>query len=455
MIFNSLEFLIFLPIVFLLYWFVFNKSLSIQNLLVLISSYIFYGWWDYRFLSLIVLSTVVDYFVGIKIQKGENRKIYLWISIIFNLGILCIFKYFNFFIDSWIDFLSLLGYQIQSISTLNIILPVGISFYTFQTMSYSLDIYNNKIKPTKNFIAFASFVAFFPQLVAGPIERASHLLPQMLNKRIANFELFKSGFHQIIVGFFKKVVVADNIAIIVDKFYDNPFLYSENSLFTIIIIIFYGFQIYCDFSGYSDIAIGISKLFGFNLNRNFKRPYFSSSFSNFWKRWHISLSSFLRDYLYIGLGGNRGSNLSTMKNLMVTMLLGGLWHGASLNFVFWGFLHGGYLAIERVINPAKSILYSLQVYVLVNLAWIPFRAQSYEDVLIVFKSLFNFSFSLDFPLRLLLIAKAIFVILIILFYDYLIEGKKIKNCFTTSLVFFILIILLGNYKYNNFIYFQF
>ena len=273
MLFNSLEYLLFLPTVFILYWFVFQKNLKIQNLLLLSSSYIFYGWWDWRFLSLIFLSTLIDYFLGLKIHGSGDKKtkrFYLWVSILFNLGLLGFFKYFNFFIDSWIDLLSTFGYEHQSTWTLKVILPVGISFYTFQTMSYSLDIYFKKLKPTKDFISFASFVSFFPQLVAGPIERASNLLPQILKSRVFKYEQGVQGLRLILWGMFKKVVVADSLSWRVDYCFDKYQALDGGSL--LLGLIYFSFQIYCDFSGYSDIAIGTAKLFGIELKSNFKFP---------------------------------------------------------------------------------------------------------------------------------------------------------------------------------------
>jgi len=306
MLFNSIEYFLFLPTVFILYWFVFKKDLKLQNLLILISSYFFYGWWDWRFLSLIFLSTVVDYFVGLKIYDSQDNKVkktYLWISILFNLGLLVFFKYFNFFIESWIDLLGSFGYEQKSVWTLNVILPVGISFYTFQTMSYSIDIYFKKLKPTKDFISFAAFVSFFPQLVAGPIERASHLLPQLLSKRVFKYDQGVQGLRLILWGMFKKVVIADSLAWRVDYTFDNFQTLDGGVLF--LGLIYFSFQIYCDFSGYSDIAIGTAKLFGIEIKSNFRFPYFSRNISEFWRRWHISLSSWFRDYLYIPLGGSR------------------------------------------------------------------------------------------------------------------------------------------------------
>ena len=340
MLFNSIEFLLFLPTVFCLYWFLFQKNLRAQNLLLLISSYVFYGWWDWRFLSLIFLSTIVDYFVGLKIYDSSNKKTkksYLWISILFNLGLLGFFKYFNFFIDSWIDFLSAFGYQHQSTWTLKVILPVGISFYTFQTMSYSLDIYFKKLKPTKDFISFASFVSFFPQLVAGPIERASNLLPQILNNRVFKYEQGVQGLRLILWGMFKKIVIADSLDWRVDYTFNN---YQNLDGGTLLLgLIYFSFQIYCDFGGYSDIAIGTSKLFGFELMSNFKFPYFSRDIGEFWRRWHISLSTWFRDYLYIPLGGSKGGEWLSIRNIFIIFIVSGFWHGANWTFIMWGLIH--------------------------------------------------------------------------------------------------------------------
>jgi len=285
---------------------VFKNNFKQQNVLILVGSYVFYGWWDWRFLFLILLSTIVDYFVGLKIHSSKNiriRKIFLWVSIVFNISLLGLFKYYNFFIDSWIDLMRSFGYEPQSLWTLSIILPVGISFYTFQTMSYSLDIYNKKLKPIKDFISVAAYVSFFPQLVAGPIERASNLLPQITKKRKFNYKQCVQGLRLILWGMFKKVVIADSLAYRVDKCFNDPSAFDGGVLF--LGLIYFAFVIYCDFSGYSDIAIGTAKLFGIELRSNFKFPYFSRDIGEFWRRWHISLSSWFRDYLYIPLGGSR------------------------------------------------------------------------------------------------------------------------------------------------------
>src|SRR5690606_8998968 len=302
MLFNSLEYLIFLPTVFLLYSFVFNKKLTWQNFLLLIVSYVFYGWWDWRFLSLIIFSSIVDYTCGLQIDRSttkRSKKVWLLISMIINLGFLGVFKYFNFFSESFAEAFQKIGYEFDAL-TLNIILPVGISFYTFQTMSYTIDVYREKLKPTKDIVAFFAFVSFFPQLVAGPIERATNLLPQFYVKRKFDYSKATDGLKQILWGLFKKIVIADNCAIVVNQVFENHNEYNASTL--IVGAIFFAFQIYGDFSGYSDIAIGTARLFGFNLMQNFAYPYFSRDIAEFWRRWHISLSTWFRDYVYIPLG---------------------------------------------------------------------------------------------------------------------------------------------------------
>ena len=355
-----------------------------QNLWLLGASYIFYSFWDWRFLGLIIASTVVDFFCGKFIAgAGANkrrRKIWLLVSVFTNLGILATFKYFNFFLSSLIDLGTSIGFQMNTYS-LEIILPIGISFYTFQTLSYTIDIYRGELKPTTKFANFAVFVAFFPQLVAGPIERARRLLPQFENTRDISIEKFFSGTLLITVGLFKKVVLADNAAVYVDSVFANPSLYSSSGLF--IATLLFSVQIYCDFSAYSDIARGTARLLGFDLMINFRQPYFSKSITEFWRRWHISLSTWLRDYLYIPLGGNRFGIVNTYRNNFITMLIGGLWHGAAWGFVLWGALHGAYLAIHKFMLESKPLvrhptplidtLKILGVFVLVSLTWIPFR----------------------------------------------------------------------------------
>ena len=397
MLFNSFEYLIFLPTVYILYWFVFNKNLKIQNTLVLLSSYLFYGWWDYRFLSLIFLSTVVDYIIGLNIPKQDlqkNQKLLLWTSVLFNLSVLGFFKYYNFFVDSWIELFSSLGYEIKSVWTLNIILPVGISFYTFQTMSYTIDIYRKKLEPTKDFTSFATFVSFFPQLVAGPIERASNLLPQILKKREFNYEQVVQGIRLILWGMFKKVVIADSLAPIVDDIFSN---YQDFGGGTLLLgAIYFSFQIYCDFSGYSDIAIGTSKLFGFELMSNFKFPYFSRNIGEFWRKWHISLSTWFRDYLYIPLGGSQGGKWKSIRNIFIIFLVSGFWHGANWTFIIWGLFHSilflpsfifktnrkhknSIIAQHTMLPTFNEFLQVVITFLLVTIGWVFFRSETIKD----------------------------------------------------------------------------
>lgn len=319
----------------------FKKNLKYQNLLVIIASYIFYGWWDWRFLFLIIFSTLLDFYVGQKIYKNlgqqKTAKYWLWLSVACNVGLLGFFKYYNFFIDSFVDSVGAFGYDIKSTWTLRIILPVGISFYTFQTMSYSFDIYYKKLKPTQNFVSFAAFVAFFPQLVAGPIERASNLLSQINNTRVFKYAQASSGLKLILWGFFKKLVIADSLAPIVDDIFANYGSYPASTL--ILGVCLFSFQVYGDFSGYTDIAIGTAKLFGIELMSNFKFPNFSRNVAEYWQRWHVSLSTWFRHYLYIPMGGSRVSKLKSVRNIAVIFLVSGLWHGANWTFVFWGAIH--------------------------------------------------------------------------------------------------------------------
>jgi len=397
MVFNTIEFFIFLTLTFFLFWKVFNKTLVTQNIFILIISYTFYAFWDWRFLSLIFLSTVVDFFVGQCIEKSKEtskKKLWLGLSVFFNLGLLGFFKYYNFFIDSWISMLSVLGYGVKSAWTLKIVLPVGISFYTFQTMSYSFDVYHKNIKATKSFLSFAAFVSFFPQLVAGPIERASNLLSQIATKRIFSYKQSVEGLKLILWGLFKKMVIADALAPIVDDVFANYSSYPASTL--ILGVVFFSFQIYGDFSGYSDIAIGTAKLFGIELMSNFKFPYFSRNIAEFWKRWHISLSEWFMYYVYIPLGGSRKTKWIAIRNISIVFLISGLWHGANWTFLFWGGLHavafipvflsGRNTAYKNSIIGEHSLLPSfrellnvLMVFTIVALSWIFFRSDTITD----------------------------------------------------------------------------
>lgn len=403
MLFNSLDFAIFFPVVFVLYWLV-AKQLTLRNSLILVASYTFYGWWDWRFLFLIAISTIVDFIVGQKIYKAKNksqRKYLLLISLAVNLGFLFYFKYTNFFIETFVDSFRLFGHKLEA-STLDIILPVGISFYTFQTLSYTIDVYRKQLKPTNNLLAFSAFVSFFPQLVAGPIERAKHLLPQFFTIHKFNYKLVKSGLLLMAFGLFKKMVIADRAAIYVNEVYNNVDDYGGVG-YTYATLLF-AFQIYCDFSGYSDIAIGLGRTMGFDLMKNFDRPYISKSLTEYWRRWHISLSTWFRDYLYIPLGGSRKSEWRTYSNIFIVFVVSGLWHGAAMTFVVWGAIHGIILMAEKATfkirkrvfdqfgllkkNFSNHLFFGLIIFFIVCIAWIFFRANSFSDALKVFYGLF-------------------------------------------------------------------
>ena len=392
MLFNSIEFFVFLPIVFALYWLIGSKNIRSQNLLVAVASYVFYGWWDWRFLFLILFSSIVDYSIGLfldKTQEQKKRKILLWVSICVNLGFLGFFKYYNFFVDSLVSSFTFFGQQLN-ISTLNIILPVGISFYTFQTLSYTIDVYNRKLEPTKDFVGFMAFVSFFPQLVAGPIERATNLLPQFSVERKFDYPKAVDGLRQVLWGLFKKVVIADNCAKYANMIFNNHTEYNGSTL--LLGAFFFAFQIYGDFSGYSDIAIGISRLFGFDLKRNFAFPYFSRDIAEFWRRWHISLSTWFRDYLYIPLGGSRGGTSMKVRNTFIIFIVSGFWHGANWTFIVWGALNAIYflpllltnknrvntdlVAQGKYLPSIKELVQMGLTFFLTLIAWVFFRADS-------------------------------------------------------------------------------
>lgn len=407
MLFNSIDFAIFLPIVFALYW-ALKKNLRLQNLLLLVSSYFFYGCWDYRFLFLLIFSTFLDYFTGLmmspEVGKARRKRFWFWLSICVNLGFLGVFKYYNFFIESFQDSLSLLGVQVNT-STLNVILPVGISFYTFHGLSYVIDIYYNRINAEKNFVDYAVFVSFFPLLVAGPIERATHLLPQIKQARKFDFNFAADGLRQILWGLFKKVVIADNCATYANLIFNNESDYAGSTL--AIGAVLFSFQIYCDFSGYSDIALGVARLFGIELLRNFSFPYFSRDIAEFWRRWHISLSSWFRDYLYIPLGGSKGSTWLKLRNTFIIFLVSGFWHGANWTFVIWGGLHAIYflpllltnqnrkntdiIAQGNMLPSMKEILNMALTFSLVTIAWIFFRAESLSHAITYLNQMFSYS----------------------------------------------------------------
>ena len=408
MIFNSVDFAVFLVVVFACYWFVFHKNLKLQNIFLIAASYFFYGYWDWRFLFLIATSSLIDYVVGRGLARTNvqaKRKALLLVSICANIGFLAFFKYFNFFSESFSQAFTFFGAPITDPALLNIILPVGISFYTFQTLSYSIDIYRRKIEPTNDIAAFFAFVSFFPQLVAGPIERATHFLPQFTKKRKFNHDSAVDGMRQILWGLFKKIVIADNCAIYANDIFANYGDYSGSTL--LLGAFFFAIQIYGDFSGYSDIAIGTGRLFGFNLMRNFAYPYFSRDIAEFWRRWHISLSSWFRDYVYIPLGGSRGKRAKVIRNIFIIFLISGFWHGANWTFIAWGALNALYILPLMYLNknrkytdivaqgsalPTLKEVFQMGITFFITLiAWVFFRSDTVADACLYIGNIFQSS----------------------------------------------------------------
>ena len=483
MLFNSIDFAIFLPLVFLIYWFIGSNKVNRQNIILLIASYFFYSWWDWRFLSLILVSTTVDYFVGIKLSNEDSifkRKFFLFISIFFNIGLLGFFKYYNFFIYNLIQSFEFLGLTISPRS-LNIILPVGISFYTFQTLSYTIDIYNKKINPTKDFVSFASFVSFFPQLVAGPIERATNLLGQFYSARKFNYTRSVDGLRQILWGLFKKIVIADNCAVLVDEIFNNSDSLSGSTL--VLGAVFFSFQIYGDFSGYSDIAIGTARLFGINLMKNFAFPYFSRDIAEFWRKWHISLTTWFRDYLYIPLGGSKMGLARTILNVFIIFIISGFWHGANWTFIIWGIFNAflflplliakknrtnlDVLSKGKVLPSFKDLFGITTTFILVTFGWIFFRSENIDHALSYISTIFSKSIA-DFPSLNIPGYYTIQIILLIIFflliewfgreYNFALEKLGLKWKPIVRLIFYfgiVFIISLYIGKEQQFIYFQF
>lgn len=472
MLFNTLKFFVFFIVIYTLY-ILLRKTHKWQNRFLLVASYFFYGSWDWRFLSLLIFSTLLDYFCGLRIYNSQDlrkKKLFLFFSIFGNLSVLTFFKYFNFFSSTLRELLSVFGFQISP-SYLNIILPIGISFYTFQTMSYTIDIYRGDMKPTRKFIDFALFVAFFPQLVAGPIERARRLLPQILNERKLTVEKLNEGFFLIAWGLFKKVFVADNLARIVNLAFSHYL--NLNGSEVLITVYAFAIQVYCDFSGYSDIARGLGKCMGFEIMINFNLPYLSKNIREFWRRWHISLSSWLRDYLYIPLGGNRGGKIRTYRNIMITMLLGGLWHGAAWNFVIFGAYFGIILIIYRMLEEkiklerllSERVLSKLRIAVtfhFTSFGLLIFRSDSLKQITAMFHTLFfNFSFS---PLAFQWMVRILFfswVLVLIEFFQYK-RGESflpIKQILPIRVALYLYIwystVIFGVTGGKEFIYFQF
>lgn len=465
MLFNSTAFLAFAGLFFPLYY----ASPSRYRIhLLLGASYVFYAAWDWRFLSLILFSSILDFICGSKIEGSRSQQsaqLWLLLSCLGNLGVLATFKYLDFFISSASDLLTALGMH-PSFVTLNLVLPVGISFYTFQTLSYSIDVYRGRIGSEKNFLKFATYVALFPQLVAGPIVRARILLPQLARPIQPHWHSLKVGMRCIVWGYFLKVVVADNLAPYVDYVFANPTALSSLSILTG--ALFFSFQIYCDFAGYSLIAIGLGLMLGLRFPKNFNRPYFARDFSEFWQRWHISLSSWLRDYLYISLGGNRKGTLKTYRNLILTMLLGGLWHGANYTFIAWGSLHGTYLVIQRwwqkLRLPLPVLLAIIVVYSATTLAWVYFRADDISTAHLMLLKILNWD-GLgpgSLPNKLLFL-KCVLVIGLVMIADLTSEffgsflgrqGSAFVD-WVPSLIALWLILFIGAFKGSQFIYFQF
>ncbi|MFG4004758.1 MBOAT family O-acyltransferase [Flavobacterium aquidurense] len=477
MFFNSLAFAVFLPIVFFLYWFVFNKTKSTQNALLIVASYYFYSCWDWRFLFLLVFSTFLDYYTGIQIEKGKSdrsRKFWFWLSVLTNLGFLGIFKYYNFFAASFSELLNSVGIQASPI-LLNVILPVGISFYTFHGLSYVIDIYLKRIKAEYNFVDYSLFVSYFPLLVAGPIERATHLLPQVKVKRVFHFQTAKEGVYQIIWGLVKKVVIADTCATYANAIFDN---YTTMNSFSLILgAVYFAFQIYGDFSGYSDIALGVSKLFGLELLRNFNYPYFSRDIAEFWRRWHISLSSWFRDYLYIPLGGSKGGIWMKIRNTFIIFVVSGFWHGANWTYLAWGFINAIYflplllsnsnrnnidvIKVSWNFDSVKVIFNILITFSITCIAWVFFRARTITDAVLYLKRMIV---NRDFSFQYLDNERYSYELLLVIGLFVLVEWNnrtKVeplsgKRSMLKVALAIAAIIALGTFSdYKEFIYFQF
>lgn len=478
MLFNSFEFVLFFIVCFFFYWFVLGGRIRKQNIMLLMASYFFYGWWDWRFLSLIAFSSLVDYALGIFIYQTvskKQKKLFLGLSLLSNLGLLGFFKYYNFFTESLLDLFESVGYTSASVHTLYIILPVGISFYTFQTLSYTIDIYRGKLKPSEDLINFLTFVSFFPQLVAGPIERAAHLLPQFIQERKLSYQDGKEGLQMVLWGLFKKIVIADYLGTFVVEIFDNHTVLSGSELF--IGLTFFAVQIYCDFSGYSDIAIGVARLFGFKLMRNFAYPYFARDMAEHWRKWHISLSTWFKDYLYIPLGGSRGGQWMIIRNIIIIFTVSGFWHGANWTFVIWGFVNGLYflpliltgvhrhhlgpIAEGKFFPSAKDFLLIALTFVLKTLTYVFFRAENIQQSWAYLKGMGSTSlFSLP-SLHFLT------PVPLIVFFFTIEWWKRDRSCplylddtpkfarRALYLVAFCMIITYTSSDYNEFIYFQF
>jgi len=479
MLFNSFSYAVFLVLIFILYWFVAKRSFRLQNMILLAGSYVFYGLWDWRFLFLLGFSTALDYFTGLRIHaenRPGRRRSWLILTVAVNLGFLCFFKYFNFFIGSFSSLLQNFDLE-PNVPLLNIILPVGISFYTFHGLSYVFDIYNGRIQPTKNFIDYSLFVSFFPLLVAGPIERATHLLPQVSRPRVFDAQKASDGLRQILWGLFKKMVIADNCALAVNELFANPEAYSGTSL--IIGAVLFAFQIYGDFSGYTDIALGSARLLGFDLLRTFSYPYFSRDIAEFSRRWHISLTSWFKDYVYIPLGGNRGSKLKTVRNTLIVFLLSGIWHGANWTFIVWGLYHALLFMPLLLLNTKKvhahpitkgnfspfDLLKIIFTFILVTIGWIIFRADSLPRAWLYFRNMLvpqgKEDILVNQPVTFTALIFVVIMILIEWFQKHHLHGLYLDQLrlpkFARLLLYCVIILCLFWFggKPEEFIYFQF
>lgn len=479
MLFNSLNFAIFLPIIFVLYWFVTKRNLHFQNMLLLVASYFFYASWDWRFMFILIGSTLLDYFTGIKIHEAQSqahKKFWLWLSVSLNLGVLGVFKYYDFFAESFAAGLTSLGLN-ANINTLNLILPIGISFYTFHGLSYVIDLYKGKIEPERNFINYSLFVSFFPLLVAGPIERATHLLPQIQKQRTFDYARAVDGMRQILWGLFKKIVIADNCAVYVNQIFVTSDDHSGSTL--LIAAVLFAFQIYGDFSGYSDIALGTARLFGIELLRNFSFPYFSRDIAEFWRRWHISLSNWFRDYLYIPLGGSRVGKWKAVRNTMIIFVVSGFWHGANWTFIAWGAFHAllflpllllkrnrtntNTVAENRYLPTLKECMQMTLTFLLVVLGWIFFRAKDISHALEYISTVFSESL-FSKPINGYGLTKTVVFVTLMLIVEWFqrnkhhgLELSMVKNQVIKWSIYYILIVIIFEFGANSksFIYFQF
>ena len=482
MLFNSVEFALFLPLVFLLYWFVFNRNIKLQNLYLVAVSYLFYGLWDWRFLFLIAFVTVSSFLSGLLIQReldegGGHAKAYSIINIILLIGVLGFFKYFNFFVDQFVALLSLFNVRLN-VSTLNIILPVGISFYTFQALSYSLDVYHRKINATKDIVSFFAFIGFFPQLLAGPIGRAPKLLPQFITARKFDYNQAVDGCKLLLWGLFKKVVIADTCALYVDEVFADIHGYSSSTL--LIAAILYSFQIYGDFSGYSDAAIGVAKLFGISLMRNFHFPYFSRNVAEFWRRWHISLNRWFVDYIYIPLGGSREGKWKSFRNTLIIFSLCGFWHGANWTFIVWGIYHalwflplllldknkenkGTVVAQDRKLPSTRELLQILSTFFIAMFGWVIFRSENIDQAFDYVCSIFTPTIAAP-VINISILIQALFYIVIMLLVEWVERGEDhgltlryISNKYLRLAIYVgLMFIVIVNFRQGQtFIYFQF